>query len=105
MKARVGAGGQLRDLVYAAPEELRSQLRRSQTTKAPARACLALRPGPLRDPESATKAALRALARRWHHLQAELDALDVELTKLVSTAAPALLALPGIGLDTAGQCW
>ena len=81
MKARVAAGGQLRDLVYAAPEELRSQLRRSQTTKA----------------------ALRALARRWHHLQAELDALDVELTKLVSTAAPALLALPGIGLDTAGQ--
>jgi transposase len=103
MKARVAAGGQLRDLVYAAPEELRSQLRRSHTTKALARACLALRPGPLRDPESATKAALRALARRWHYLQAELDALDVELTKLVSTAAPALLALPGIGLDTAGQ--
>jgi hypothetical protein len=72
MKARVAAGGQLRDLVYAAPEELRSQLRRSQTTKALARACLALRPGPLRDPESATKAALRALARRWHHWQAEL---------------------------------
>jgi transposase len=103
MKARVAAGGQLRDLVYAAPEELRSQLRRSHTTKALVRACLALRPGPLRDPESATKAALRALARRWHHLQAELDALDVELTKLVSTAAPALLARPGIGLDTAGQ--
>jgi transposase len=86
-----------------APEELRSQLRRFQTTKALARACLALRPGPLRDPASATKPALGALARRWHHLQAELDALEVELTKLVSTAAPALLALPGIGLDTAGQ--
>ncbi len=57
MKARVAAGGQLRDLVYAAPEELRSQLRRSHTTKALVRACLALRPGPLRDPESATKAA------------------------------------------------
>ena len=65
MKARVAAGGQLRDLVYAAPQELRNQPRRSQTTKALARACLALRPGPLRDPESATKAALRTLARRW----------------------------------------
>jgi hypothetical protein len=71
--------------------------------KALVRTCLTLRPGPLRDPESATKAALRALARRWHHLQAELDAPDVELTRLVSAAAPALLALPGIGLDTAGQ--
>ncbi len=29
MKARVAAGAQLRDLVHAAPEELRSQLRRS----------------------------------------------------------------------------
>ena len=47
------------------------------------------------DPASAVKTALRALARRWQELQAEIDDLDTQLTPLVTAVAPALLALPG----------
>jgi transposase len=36
-------------------------------------------------------------------LQAEIDELDTQLGVLVTAAAPQLLALPGIGVDTAGQ--
>jgi transposase len=43
------------------------------------------------------------VARRWQALQAEIDDLDVQLTPLVTAAAPDLVALPGIGIDTAGQ--
>jgi Transposase IS116/IS110/IS902 family len=66
-------------------------------------ACAAMRPGPLTTPTAATKATLRTLARRWQQLQAELTQLDTQLQELVSAAAPTLVALPGVGVDTAGQ--
>jgi transposase len=50
-----------------------------------------------------TKATLRTLARRWQQLQAELDRLDHQLQDLVAAVAPTLVALPGVGIDTAGQ--
>src|SRR4029450_8070426 len=67
------------------------------------RACAALRPGPLTSTTAATKTSRRTLARRWQQLQVELDQLDRQLQELVTTAAPALLALPGVGVETAGQ--
>jgi transposase len=36
-------------------------------------------------------------------LQTEIDDLDAQLTPLVTGVAPQLIALPGVGLDTAGQ--
>jgi transposase len=60
-------------------------------------------PGPLTSPTAATKTTLRTLARRWQQLQAELDQLDGQLQDLVAAAAPTPLALPGVGVDTAGQ--
>ena len=62
-----------------------------------------MRPGPLTSTTAATKTALRTLARRWQHLQGELDQLDGQLQTLVAAVAPSLLALPGVGVDTAGQ--
>ena len=46
---------------------------------------------------------MRTLARRWRQLQAELLQLDSQLQELVSAVAPTLVALPGVGIDTAGQ--
>ncbi|KAB1139508.1 IS110 family transposase [Micromonospora sp. AMSO12t] len=46
---------------------------------------------------------MRSLARRWLALQAEIDALDSHLTAVVTDVAPELVALPGVGIDTAGQ--
>jgi transposase len=102
MKARVAAAEQLYGVVCSAPEELRQPLL-GLTTKALVRACAALRPGPLTSTTAATKATLRTLARRWQQLQAELDQVDLQLQELVTSAAPALLVLPGVGVETAGQ--
>jgi transposase len=102
MKARVTAAEQLYGVVCSAPEELRQPLL-GLKTKALVRACAALRPGPLTSTTAATKTTLRTLARCWQQLQAELDQLDLQLQELVTSAAPALLALPGVGVETAGQ--
>ena len=89
-------------MLYSAPEELRAPLLGSRP-RPWCRACAALRPGPLTSTIAATKATLRTLARRWQQLQAELDRLDSQLQDLVSPVAPTLVALPGVGVDTAGQ--
>jgi transposase len=102
MKARVAAAEQLYGVLYSAPEDLRAPLL-GLRTKALVGACAAMRPGPLTSPTAATKAALRTLARRWQQLQAELTQLDTHLQALVTSVAPTLVALPGVGVDTAGQ--
>lgn len=104
MKARIQAGAQLDALLVSAPDALRQQLRKLPS-KQRIRACAALRPGPITDPTTATKTALRSLARRWQALQTEIDDLDKQLTVLVTAAAPDLLALPGVGVDTTANCW
>src|SRR4051812_16360400 len=102
MKARIQAGAQLDGLLTTAPEQIRQALRKL-VGKHRIRACAALQPGPLADPASAANLAMRSLARRWLALQAEIDDLDVHLAALVAAAAPQLLDLPGVGVDTAGQ--
>jgi transposase len=102
MKARVAAAEQLYGVLYSAPEELRQPLL-GLKTKTLVGVCAARRAGPLTSPLAATKTSLRSLARRWQQLQAELDRLDVQLQPLVTSAAPTLVALPGVGIDTAGQ--
>jgi transposase len=102
LKARVAAAEQLYGVLYSAPDELRQPLL-GLKTKALVRACAGLRPGRLTSPMAATKTSLRSLARRWQQLQAELDRLDLQLQALVTSAAPTLVALPGVGVETAGQ--
>jgi transposase len=102
MKARVAAAEQLYGVLYSAPDELRQPLL-GLKTKALVGVCAAMRPGPLTSPTAATKASLRTLARRWQQLQSELTQLDTQLQTLVTSVAPTLVALPGVGVDTAGQ--
>jgi transposase len=103
VKARTQAINQLRALLISGPAELREQLRGLPTT-ALVTACARLRPGTdLAHPGRATKAALRRLARRYQQLHAEIGELDAELAVLVTAAAPDLLELPGVGVETAGQ--
>jgi transposase len=102
LKARVAAAEQLHGVLYSAPDELRQPLL-GLKTKTLVELCAAMRPGSLTSTTAATKTTLRTLARRWQQLQAELDQLDRQLQALVTSAAPTLVALPGIGVDTAGQ--
>jgi hypothetical protein len=68
MKARIQAGAQIDAVILAAPELVRSQFRKLSPRQR-IRAAATMRPGQLYDPAAATKAALRALARRWQALQ------------------------------------
>jgi transposase len=103
VKARSQATNQLKSLLITAPEQLREQLRHHPTTVLIA-TCARLRPTTdLTDVEAATKTALRRLARRHQYLTAEITDADKELRRLLTAAAPQLLALPGVGPEVAGQ--
>lgn len=103
VKARTQAMNQIRGLLVSAPAMLREQvagLDRATLIRTLAR----LRPGDdLRGPLTATRAALRRLARRHQAMDAEIAELDAEIGPLVQQAAPALLELFGVGSETAGQ--
>jgi transposase len=101
VRARTQAANQLHALVVTAPEPLRAQLRALPLRQRVATAA-AFRPGAtLATPTAATKLALRCVARRYRQLGAEIEALDGQLARLVAHAAPALLAVKGVGTDTA----
>jgi transposase len=53
------------------------------------------------DVPSATKFALRSVARRYEALSAEIDELDAQLDRLVAQVAPELVSLAGIGTENA----
>lgn len=98
---RVKTMNQIRHLGFTAPDELRERLdgvSRSQLATVAA----GLRPRPGSDPVLfATKTALRILGRRLLALDAEMAQLDVLLEDLVAVTAPELVALYGVGTDTA----
>ena len=103
VKARSQATNQIKSLIVTGPAQLREQLRHLSTEMIIA-ACARLRPGHnLGDAEQATKTALRRLARRHQQLSEEIAEADHELDQLVHQVAPALLALPGVGPEVAGQ--
>jgi transposase len=104
MKARTQAANQLHALVATAPDELRSELRALKLPALVAR-CVGFRPGDLCDPTQATKKALRTLARRHQTLTVEIDDHKTDEAALVAATPTGarLLALYGVGPDTAGQ--
>ena len=99
-KARTQAINQIHSLVCTAPDELRDKLRGLSTPDLIA-ACAGLRPGTSGEVTAATKTTLRALARRVHHLDAEIADLEALIRPIVTATAPALLAHSGVGPDTA----
>jgi transposase len=103
VKARVGAANQLQNLLITAPEGLKSELCGLSTARLVAIASR-FRPGPNpSDVEAATKFALRSVARRYQRLSEEISELDEQLDRLVTEAAPELVAVEGVGTDTAAS--
>jgi transposase len=101
IKARTQAANQLQALSVTAPEQLRQRLR-GLSTKELVRVAVRFRLGEdPRDVPTATKFALRSVARRYEALSEEIAELDACLDRLVAQAAPELVALPGIGTDAA----
>jgi hypothetical protein len=102
VKARTSAMISLKAVLVNAPAELREQLE-PLTKMALIRRCAALRPGQLVDPTSAAKHTLRAIARRWLALDAEIKSHEQVLTKLTTELVPDLVAAFGIGADIAAE--
>jgi transposase len=102
VKARSQAANQLKALLVTAPEVLRERLREFSTKELLA-SCARFRPGD--DPdniETATRFALRSVARRHEILSEEITELDAQLKRLVAEVGPGLISLPAIGTHHAG---
>lgn len=102
VKAKTQAGNQIKDLVLTAPEPVRAQLR-AKTTRQRVQVAATWRPGQVTDPATATRRALRDLARRWQALHEEIKALEADLLRLLHQLVPTLLAEPGVGIDVAAK--
>jgi transposase len=104
IKARVAALNQLHGLIASAPEALRAQLLELSRT-ALIRRCAGLRTDQTRlaEPEQATKAALRAIARRIQALDEEIATADRQIAPAVTAIAPTTRSLNGVGPQVCAQ--
>ena len=104
VKARTKAFQQLDQLIVTAPEQLRDQVR-ELTRRQLIGSCAAWRPErhDAADPMVATRIAMKKLARRYLQLTEEISDSDALLEGLVADLAPQLIAVRGIGTETAGQ--
>jgi transposase len=102
VKARTQSLNQIQALLVTAPAELREALGGLPALQLLER-CAAFRAGELTGPASAAKYALRLLARRNLGLRAEVRDLTRQITALAAAAAPALMAVFGIGPDGAAR--
>src|SRR5215469_15236796 len=101
--AKIQALNQIRHLSFTAPEQLRQRLAGVSRHHLAARAAT-LGPGSREGADPvivATKTALRILGRRVLALDEEKARIDALLSKLVAQTAPQLLAVFGVGIDTA----
>ncbi len=99
---RAQAINQARALVLTGPDDLRARFAKL-TAAALADAIAALRPRPGDMPGYATRIAVRELGRRARFPDAQLGRLDELIVPLAAGRAPGLLALHGVGPDTAAM--
>ena len=97
---RVQTINQARALVLTGPDDLRTRFAR-HTAAGLVSGLASLRPRPGDVVGYATRIALRELGRRAEFLDAQLERLDELILPLVAARAPGLLALHGVGPDTA----
>ena len=96
VKARTQAANQIKAFLIDADDELRARLHGLRKARF-GRACAAL------EPADGLRRALAALGRRWLALDTEARQLEAQITALISTHAPKLLARHGVGAVTAAQ--
>src|SRR5918911_920688 len=93
----------LKTLIVNAPAALREQFDRLGGRIPLVRHLALLRRVPLPSTTASTKAALRALARRWLMLDAEIKEHDLTLDALTDACAPGLKAAYGVATGTAAE--
>ena len=101
-KNRASAIIALKTVVVNTPPALKEQLD-PLGDKALIQKCSGFRPGEVTDPIAASKHTLRALARRWEYLNAEVKDHDAVIAQRTKGLSPTLRAGFGIGPDTAAE--
>jgi transposase len=101
VKARSQAMQTLKAIIVSAPSALREGLDRLTGKMTLLRHLAALRPGPLTSTTASAKTGLRAIARRWLALDAEVKEHDASLEQLTQQLAPELVQAHGMGAGTA----
>ena len=97
---RTSTINQMRALVSTAPDDIRTRFAR-HTTVLLVTETATMRPRPGEIVDYTTRIALRELGRRAAYLAEEIDRVDELLAPLIADRAPGLLALFGVGTDTA----
>ena len=103
VKGRTQAMQTVKAIIVTAPASLREQLDGITGKMTLIRRLAALRPGKLTSTTASAKASLRAIARRWLALDAEIKAHDRHLDDLTQECAPAMLEAHGIAAGTAAE--
>lgn len=100
---RIQTLNQLRHLVFCAPEPIRVRFK-DRPKKGLVTEAASMRPRPGGGPiVYRTSLVIRSLARRIQSLDAEMKTIDQTLHTLIEQAAPSLLGLYGVGVDTAAS--
>lgn len=102
VKARTAAMISLKQVIVNAPPELREELQ-PLSKMALINRCAGLRPGQVTTISASSKYTLRAIARRWQQLNAEIAGHEKVLAQLTEQAAPQLSAAFAVGPDTAAE--
>jgi transposase len=99
---RIQTINQARSLIVTGPDDLRARFAK-HSADALVAGLASLRPRPGSTVGYATRMALRELGRRTQFLDGQLERLDELIVPLVTARAPGLLALYGVGPDTAAM--
>ena len=103
VKGRTQAMQTIKAIIVGVPAALREQFDAVNGKMALIRRLAALRPGPITSALGSAKASLRAIARRWLALDAEIRDHDSQLEALTVVLAPELIKAHGIATGTAAE--
>jgi len=103
VKTRSQAMVALKAIIVSVPSTLREELDGLRGKMTLLRHLAALRPGPLTSTTASAKTSLRAIARRWLALDAEVRDHNAGLGQLTQKLAPELLQAHGMGTGTAAE--
>ena len=103
VKGRSQAMQTLKAIIVNAPAALREQLERVTGKMTLIRQLAAMRPGPMTSTIDSAKTSLRAIARRWLALDAEIKEHDTQLGLLTAAKAPELIKAHGMAAGAAAE--
>lgn len=102
VQSRTQCANQIRAVLDTGPDELRDHYAAARINQIIAAATAFENTAAVHDAEQCARWALHALAARWVWLDGQISEVNRHLEVLIRAAVPSLVALFGVGIDTAG---